>query len=167
MPFTALFVITTTWVWLSRNNICFMEPRLMFLLFGTIFSNICVSSSAQPCTLYTIYSEPLIFQCRLIVAQMSDTRTEAWNTFFWPLLVGVTISIFPYPYLGMKDIHPEFERWVVYVITSMLTIAHIHYGQGIVSFVVQYPTVSDKWFLYSIDFRLKKCADTLKSNVLK
>lgn len=75
----------------------------------------------------------LIFQCRLIVAQMSDTRTEAWNSFFWPLLVAVTISIIPYPHLGMKDIDPEFERWVVYVLTSMLTIAHFHYGQGIVS----------------------------------
>lgn len=142
MPFTALFVITTIWVTQSRNNICLMEARLMFLLFGTIFSNICVSSLAQTCTLYTIYSEPLIFQCRLIVAQMSDTRTEGWNTFFWPLLVGVTISIFPYPHLGMKEIDSKYERWVVYALTSMLTIAHVHYGQGIVSFFLQ-STVSD------------------------
>lgn len=47
MPFTALFVITTIWVLRSRNDICFMEPRLMFLLFGTIFSNICVSAQLQ------------------------------------------------------------------------------------------------------------------------
>lgn len=65
---------------------------------------------------------------------MSDTRTEGWNTFFWPLLVAVTISIFPYPYFGMGDIGPNVERWLVYVLSSMLTIAHIHYGQGIVSF---------------------------------
>lgn len=47
MPFTALFVITTTWVLLSKNDICSLEPRLMFLLFGTIFSNICVSFGAS------------------------------------------------------------------------------------------------------------------------
>ncbi|KAG4073529.1 hypothetical protein HA402_000753 [Bradysia odoriphaga] len=111
MPFTALFVITTIWVMLSRNDICFMEPRLLFLLFGTIFSNIC---------------------CRLIVAQMSDTRTEGWNAFFWPLLVAVSISIFPYRYFAMGDISPATERWLVYVLTSMLTIAHFHYGQGVV-----------------------------------
>lgn len=47
MPFTTLFIITTMWVLLSRNDICFMEPRLMFLLFGTIFSNICVSRNLE------------------------------------------------------------------------------------------------------------------------
>lgn len=68
---------------------------------------------------------------------MSDTRTDGWNTFFWPLLIAVGISIFPYPDFGMKDINPEYERWLVYVLTSMLTIAHFHYGQGIVSFTMK------------------------------
>lgn len=67
---------------------------------------------------------------------MSDTRTEAWNTFFWPVVVAVVISIFPYRILGMGDIGPGFERWVVYILTAMLTIAHFHYGQGIVSLFV-------------------------------
>lgn len=133
MPFTALFVITTTWVLLSRNDICFLQPRLMFLLFGTIFSNICVSSIIASMISHYPFHEPLTFQCRLIVAQMSDTRTDGWNTFFWPLLVGVAVSILPYPSLGMKDIDPVVEIWVVYVLTAMLTIAHFHYGQGIVS----------------------------------
>lgn len=43
MPFTALFIITSLWVLLSQNNIVSLEPRLLFILFGTVFSNICVN----------------------------------------------------------------------------------------------------------------------------
>lgn len=41
-PFVGMFIITTIWVLFSKNNICDLEPRLLFLLFGTVFSNICV-----------------------------------------------------------------------------------------------------------------------------
>lgn len=44
VPFTSLFVLTTVWVLLSRNGILEMEPRMLFVLYGTIFSNICVSA---------------------------------------------------------------------------------------------------------------------------
>lgn len=41
--FFGMFVITTIWVLFSPNNICGTEPRMLFVLFGTVFSNICVS----------------------------------------------------------------------------------------------------------------------------
>lgn len=41
-PFGGMFIITTIWVLYSPNRICETEPRLLFLLFGTVFSNICV-----------------------------------------------------------------------------------------------------------------------------
>merc|ERR550525_825180 len=46
----ALFFV---WVCFSPNNILDQDPRCMFYLTGTVFSNIC---------------------CRLIIAQMSNTR---------------------------------------------------------------------------------------------
>lgn len=43
IPFVSMFVITTIWVVFSQNDICANETRILFLLFGTVFSNICVS----------------------------------------------------------------------------------------------------------------------------
>lgn len=43
IPFVSMFVITSVWVLFSQNNICLLEPRMLFLLFGTVFSNISVS----------------------------------------------------------------------------------------------------------------------------
>lgn len=42
-PFLWLFVISTIWVFFSINDIINKEPRIMFILFGTLFSNIAVS----------------------------------------------------------------------------------------------------------------------------
>lgn len=111
-PFFLLFVITTIWVWFSHNNILDHEPRIMFVLFGTLFSNI---------------------SCRLIVAQMSDTRTDAWNTLMWPLCFVAFFSCVPiFELFGLSSITVDTERWMVYLLTTITTIAHIHYGQGIV-----------------------------------
>lgn len=64
---------------------------------------------------------------------MSDTRTQCWNLFFWPLLAVVFISISPSHWLGHTSISATGERWMVYTLTAAATIAHIHYGQGVVS----------------------------------
>lgn len=37
------FVITLTWIWYSPGNIIETDPRAMYFLIGTIFSNISVS----------------------------------------------------------------------------------------------------------------------------
>lgn len=48
IPFTSLFALTTVWVLLSRNDIVSLEPRMLFVLYGTIFSNICVRFASRP-----------------------------------------------------------------------------------------------------------------------
>ncbi|KAI9586348.1 ethanolaminephosphotransferase 1 [Glossina fuscipes] len=110
--FLWLFVITLIWSLYSRNGIINLEPRILFLLFGTLFSNIA---------------------SRLIVAQMSDTRCDAFNILMWPLVATVAISCFPwYKQLWGVDIAADTERWIVQALTIFVTIAHLHYGQGVV-----------------------------------
>ncbi|XP_076180132.1 ethanolaminephosphotransferase 1 isoform X2 [Ptiloglossa arizonensis] len=68
-PLGILFTISTIWVVHSPSNIVEKDPRIVFLMIGTIFSNIC---------------------CRLIVSQMSNTRCELLP---WILLsVGVAAA---------------------------------------------------------------------------
>lgn len=69
---------------------------------------------------------------------MSDTRTEAWNAFFWILLPVVAISIAPYKHLGLKPIDAASERWMVYALTAGATVAHVHYGTSVVSKLYEY-----------------------------
>lgn len=129
--FLWLFVITLIWSLYSRNGIINLEPRILFLLFGTLFSNIAVSA------IPTSKKRPLnssFLQSRLIVAQMSDTRCDAFNILMWPLVATVAISCFPwYKQLWGVDIAADTERWIVQALTIFVTIAHIHYGQGVVS----------------------------------
>ncbi|XP_065358010.1 ethanolaminephosphotransferase 1 [Calliphora vicina] len=110
--FLWLFLFTTIWVLFSRNHILELEARTMFILFGTLFSNIA---------------------CRLIVAQMSDTRCDGFNILMWPLVATVLVSCFPwYEQLLGGEIEADYERWVMQALTIFVTIAHLHYGQGVV-----------------------------------
>lgn len=134
MPFTALFVMTTVWVLLSRNDIVVLETRMFFVLIGTVFSNISVRKQQQYYNGDSISNFLcFIFQCRLIVAQMSETRCEAWNLFFWPIIVAILVSIFPYSEFGYSLLPKLYESWILYVLTGAVTLAHIHYGVGLVS----------------------------------
>lgn len=64
-----------------------------------------------------------VFQCRLIVAQMSNTRCEAmhWMT---PIFGGALVVCL---YL------PVLERTVLYGLCVVTTLAHWHYGVKVVS----------------------------------
>jgi len=42
--FVWLFVITVVWSFFSRNDVINKEPRILWILYGTIFSNIAVST---------------------------------------------------------------------------------------------------------------------------
>lgn len=107
----------------------------MFVLFGTIFSNISVRNMEYQKPTFTLtLSIVFSFQCRLIVAQMSDTRTDAWNALMWPLCFVAFMSCVPVDeLLGFAPITVHTERWMVYMLTTFATFAHIHYGHGIVS----------------------------------
>ncbi|XP_059617247.1 ethanolaminephosphotransferase 1 isoform X2 [Phlebotomus argentipes] len=111
MPLVGLYAVSHYWMVLSINDVVTLDPRMLFVCFGTIFSNIC---------------------CRLIVAQMSDTRTDCWNGLLWVLLVATGVSTFPfYDSLGVH-FSVGMELAVVYTITGISTAAHIHYGTCVV-----------------------------------
>ncbi|XP_055685158.1 ethanolaminephosphotransferase 1 isoform X1 [Lutzomyia longipalpis] len=111
MPLTGLFAISHFWMVFSINNIITLDPRMLFVCFGTIFSNI---------------------SCRLIVAQMSDTRTDCWNSLLWLLLLVTGVSTFPFYSNFHVDFSANIELAIVYIITGISTVAHIHYGTCVV-----------------------------------
>ena len=68
-------VLCFIWVLRSPNNILELDPRCLFLLTGTVFANIC---------------------CKLIIAQMSNTRSELFSVILIPLaLMVVSVLIIP------------------------------------------------------------------------
>lgn len=74
---------------------------------GIVFSNIC---------------------CRLIVAQMSNTRCEVFN---W-LLVPVGVAVFSALVLP-KTL--DLELPILYALTVLTFLAHVHYGVCLVSLI--------------------------------
>lgn len=140
VPFVTLFIITTVWVIFSRNDILSREPRILFLLFGTVFSNISVIIRKICGNLFKYDNFFLSFkQCRLIVAQMSDTRADAWNNLMCLIIIVGAISIFPLHLIDVPNFDPNMESFLVYFLASVATLTHFHYGYGVVSlrFIVQ------------------------------
>ncbi|KAL3286342.1 hypothetical protein HHI36_000850 [Cryptolaemus montrouzieri] len=103
IPVITLFIIMHTWITISPSNILERDPRVIYLLLGTIFSNIC---------------------CRLIVSQMSSTRCDAFNWLFIPLLLVMLLSV-----LTKISI---IELLLTYFLFIFTTAAHIHYGTCLV-----------------------------------
>lgn len=132
IPLASLFVISTIWVFLSNHNIAKLEPRLLFLCFGTIFSNFSVTFI---CTLTrSVLTVPYLqLQCRLIVAQMSDTRTCAWNSLLSLLVIATAICVFPYRHFHWTWFSVQAEQYVIYILTAVCTVLHLHYGASVVS----------------------------------
>ncbi|XP_053693053.1 ethanolaminephosphotransferase 1 isoform X2 [Sabethes cyaneus] len=111
IPLFGLFVISTLWALFSRNSIVSLEPRMFIVLSGTTFSNI---------------------NCRLIVAQMTDTRTDAWNAMLNLMALATLVCIFPYEVFGISNLWVVYERNILYALAFVVTVGHLHYGQGVV-----------------------------------
>ena len=60
------------WVCWSPNDILELDTRCMFYLTGTVFANIC---------------------CKLIIAQMSNTRSELFSVILLPTLAAVVLVL--------------------------------------------------------------------------
>ncbi|VVD00043.1 ethanolaminephosphotransferase 1-like [Leptidea sinapis] len=67
-----LTIFLASALWIHNSSVVQLQPRLVFLMIGTVFSNVA---------------------CRLIVSQMSNQRCEALNWLLWPLSAGVLTSI--------------------------------------------------------------------------
>lgn len=72
VPLVAFFLISILWAHTSPNKIVETDPRIVYLLTGTIFSNIA---------------------CRLIVSQMSSTQCETFHFMTPVLCVFYVISL--------------------------------------------------------------------------
>lgn len=96
-----LLIITVGWVFLSPTDLVSSHPRAYMLMTGTIFSNI---------------------TCRLVVAQMSDTKCSAWNSLI--SLAGVSCAV--------SMLMPQLEVLSLYALWVISTYTHIHYGTCVV-----------------------------------
>ncbi|CAH1126507.1 unnamed protein product [Ceutorhynchus assimilis] len=103
IPLVGVFSITLLWVMTSPWDILDRDPRAVFLLMGTIFSNI---------------------SCRLIVAQMSSTRCDWFNWMLVPTLLAILVSV--------VSRLASLELSLLYLLCLGTSIAHIHYGTCVV-----------------------------------
>ncbi|XP_012583065.1 PREDICTED: ethanolaminephosphotransferase 1 isoform X2 [Condylura cristata] len=92
------------WIFWSPSNILEIHPRVFYLMVGTAFAN---------------------STCHLIVCQMSSTRCPTLNwLLLLPLLLVVTVVNF--------GVTSYVESVLLYVLTTVFTLAHIHYGVRVV-----------------------------------
>jgi len=98
IPMICLFAMTTLWALMSPNDVLIHQPRLFYWMCETIYSNI---------------------TCRLIVAQMSSTVSPTFNSLLILLLISVAIVMMPYGDVA--------EYGVLWILTAIVTAAHIHY----------------------------------------
>lgn len=102
VPIVIFLILTSYWAF-NSPYILDKDPRALYFLTGTIFSNIC---------------------CRLIVAQMSHTRAELFNWLLLPTALVVFLS------LSFK--HQQLELGLTYSLLLVATVAHVHYGTCVV-----------------------------------
>ena len=92
----ALFFI---WTIFSPNKILDLDPRCMFYLTGTVFANIC---------------------CKLIIAQMSNTRSELLSVILVPTLVAVSMAVM------VPGLSETTELFIMYSLTGDLPASLSH-----------------------------------------
>ena len=101
LPVITMAVLCWSWLIFSPNDIVNADPRCFYYMSGTLYANIC---------------------CRLIVAQMSSTRSEAISVLLVPLTAAICISLLT-PSLPLAG-----ELAVLYLLTAFLTTAQLHYA---------------------------------------
>ena len=113
----ALFFI---WAIFSPNKILDLDPRCMFYLTGTVFANIC---------------------CKLIIAQMSNTRSELLSVILVPTLVAVILAVMVpgisqttelFIMYSLTGTPPRLNTLLMPIISGLVSLAHIHYGTCVV-----------------------------------
>jgi len=100
----AAMTIFLIWVLMSQNDILELDPRCMFFLTGTVFSNIC---------------------CKLIIAQMANTRSELFSAILAPTFITI-VAVLVIPMTATA------ELYTMYFLTGVVTLAQIHYGSCVV-----------------------------------
>ncbi|KAF2885223.1 hypothetical protein ILUMI_20942 [Ignelater luminosus] len=103
IPVVIFFILCMIWIFRSPANILEADPRALYFLTGTIFSNIC---------------------CRLIVAQMSSSRCELSN---WLLIPTAGVIL-----LSLITKSARLEMGLTYALCLLATLAHTHYAVCVV-----------------------------------
>lgn len=101
IPLAVFLILSLTWLKYSPSDIIERDPRAFCLLAGNIFSNIC---------------------CRLIIAQMSNTRCQIFNVMLIPFSIVILVSI----------VVPPLELFMLYVSVILSIVYHVHYGVCVV-----------------------------------
>ncbi|XP_053873546.1 ethanolaminephosphotransferase 1-like [Malaclemys terrapin pileata] len=94
-----LFALLTIWVILSPCDILAKQTRLFLWMVGVVFSNV---------------------TCRVIICQMSDTRSEAFHWLLFPLALVI--------YAAVTGLLGKNEEMALTIFTMLATAAHVHYG---------------------------------------
>lgn len=63
---------------------------------------------------------------------MSGTKTDAWNSLLTVLGLVTCVCVFPFRSLGYSFFTLQVEVWILYGITAIFTVCHIHYGASVV-----------------------------------
>uniref|UniRef100_K7E266 Ethanolaminephosphotransferase 1 n=1 Tax=Monodelphis domestica TaxID=13616 RepID=K7E266_MONDO len=96
---TLLFSLLTIWVTLSPCDILIKQPRLFLFMVGVAFSSVA---------------------CRVIICQMSNTRSESFHSLLFPLALVV--------FAAVTGLLGKLEESAFMAFTALLTLAHVHYG---------------------------------------
>ncbi|CAB4068545.1 EPT1 [Lepeophtheirus salmonis] len=108
VSFFTAFIVCVSWITFFFPTALNEDPRCFYYMTGVLYSNIA---------------------CRLIVAQMSNTRVELINALIIPTFVSlILVSLLP-----QKGHIP-----LLYLLTILLTVAHIHYGVCVVRQLCEY-----------------------------
>ncbi|XP_048480524.1 ethanolaminephosphotransferase 1 [Plutella xylostella] len=104
VPLVLFFLLSSYWALYSPTDIISRGPRLFYIVTGTIFSNI---------------------NCRLIVAQMSDTRCDIFNGLLIPYAGAVALACW-------RGVSPAAELLLLGALAALSSAVHIAYGAGVV-----------------------------------
>jgi ethanolaminephosphotransferase len=105
VSFVIAFGLFLAWICGSPNEVLRLDPRMVFYASGTICANL---------------------SCRLIVAQMSNTRCELINFLLAPLAVVVASSLL------IPGLPASGELAFLYALAVTLTLCHGHYSVCVV-----------------------------------
>ncbi|XP_077208570.1 ethanolaminephosphotransferase 1-like isoform X2 [Paroedura picta] len=94
-----LIMLLTIWVFLSPCEILVKQTRLFLWMVGVVFSNVI---------------------CRMIICQMTNTRSEVLHWLLIPLAVMV--------YTATAGFQGKLEEPILVAFTIFVTAVHVHYG---------------------------------------
>lgn len=64
---------------------------------------------------------------------MSGGKADAWNSLLTLLGLVTCVCVFPFQSLGYTFFTAQIEQWILYGLTAVCTVCHLHYGSSVVS----------------------------------